>query len=251
MNLRDETVLRAKAGDPASIAEFYAGIRRMLAGHVHQLVSRRSWLADLEEDLEQEAAILALRAMRRFDPSRGVRATTFIYRSVSLGLRPIALALGAAAGVHFPRCSSVRDEAAMRRALQGVVSLSEERGVCGETLGDALEARPRDSAEASIDSAEIATAVRAALAALSPLCRDVVSRRFGLGGRSQETLPGDRGRPRVLARVGAAAREAGARGHAAADGCGRDGGTGPAPARRRGASPAGEVPHGGGGVTCA
>ena len=69
----------ARTGDPQLEAE----LLRQYSGLAYALASRLARGGDQLDDMRQQAALGLLRALRRFDPTRGVEFTTFAWVTVS------------------------------------------------------------------------------------------------------------------------------------------------------------------------
>ncbi len=177
----DEIAVRARE-DPEARALLLAGLEGLLALKVAAVVRARPWLLPFVEDLRQEAAIVVLRALPRYDSSIA-RATTFFGESAGLALPRRGLALHPGAGVHVPEAVRASD-----RAPRAAVSLdAPARGASGDeddglALAEILAARDeRPALEAHLDVDEL-------LEELPPRERDVVERRYGLDERPPQAL---------------------------------------------------------------
>lgn len=160
-------------------------------GFVYLKVRRYARRGMEKEDLVQEANLALIRACKHFDPAMGIKFVSYSGRSIDRQLRraledqvPIIRVpsttlmyhrrVGPAAKSTTQReCVAVADIVA--RARRKDLDLADQVG---------LDEGP----EADLIRAEELAALATTLSRLPPRSREVLARRYGLGGRPRETL---------------------------------------------------------------
>lgn len=174
--------LRAARGDRAAAAVVLKGIERLLWRVVNRLCKKWPELAKDSEDLFKDAEKVALEALPRYNGSTS--PTTFLVTSAELALRRIRKKYMTAGGIHVP--SDVWDNPAKRddafkAATARVTRIGPtDNGGASLDLHDGNGVR-EEAVDASVDVEEM-------LPRLNARERDVITRRFGLGGTTPMTL---------------------------------------------------------------
>ncbi len=199
---------RYRKVDVPSAEENMAMVRRAQAGDLdarNECVERNMplvrWIARRysfrvpAEDLEQEGVLALIRAIERFQESRGVRFEVYAFRNIRARLfatmkvwnSPVHVPYNALYAGRVKRARMARDKgyrdrceamsADARRWLSGVASLSDPDG-------DSLP-RPGEAAGDTVEHAEDMEMLRRGLAALPAREAEVVRRRYGLGGEPE------------------------------------------------------------------
>ena len=196
---------------------------RLITAHLRYVVVIAARFRDRGvsmDDLVSEGNLGLVEAARRFDPSRGVRFTTYatywirrgILRAIAShhlavhvpeGRRRLLRGLGEqearpAGGLgRAPADDEVRrrmrltlrELESLRGAGRGALSLSAPLGFESEaTLADTLPAPPEHDPERALERRDAERRVRHALQALTGREREVIDRRFGIGAGAPATL---------------------------------------------------------------
>jgi RNA polymerase primary sigma factor len=147
-------------------------------GLVHSVARGYSSLGVPYEDLVQEGTIGLMRAVERFDDSRGVKFSTYAVWWIR---SRIVKALGQARTIRVP------PRADLRGAARVTASLDEQIGEDGSLLADLVaDPDPVDPVE-ELDRQETREQVSWMLELLPERHRVVVARRYGLAGEEAQT----------------------------------------------------------------
>lgn len=182
-----ELVRRYQAGDESARDEL---ITRN-AGLVATIAGLRGGNADFQEDLRQEGVFGLMKAVERFDPSRGVTFSTYASYWIRQAIK--AYLLDRSKLVREPRYLAAkwarghRYAELAKRTRRPVESLDVTGEGGGPTRLELLPSREADPCESVDDADAIGRALRL-VDGLLDVDRDVIRSRFGLDGRERETL---------------------------------------------------------------
>lgn len=142
------TVWAARAGDPAA----WEALCAHFAGRVRRLARHYGWPGATPDDLEQEAWIGLIRAVRTFDPARGADFARFAEYAIRRQLQTACKQ--AFRQKHLPFLTALRLEQPLGSAPDA-----------GRTLGDRVPAPATGQPEAALEPDPLEQALTAALRA--------------------------------------------------------------------------------------
>lgn len=150
-------------------------------GLVGMFVNRYRWAATAgricEDDLRQEGRIALMRAVKRFDPSRGAMFSTYAWKAIQTGM--LRLVEGISFAVHYPHHYRWSDPVESRK--RGTVNL--DLSLLLETAADDSQEHvyfEREKVEATEDIFE-------KLAKCKPRFAEVIRRRY-IEGETMESI---------------------------------------------------------------
>lgn len=171
----DAMAARAASGDRAAEAEALEGVRLLAYRVAGRYLRRHPRCRPHEDDVLQDALLMALEAIRRYDPARGARLSTWVANRVTLVLRRHANRLYASRVAVLP-AAVASDLRLCRPELLAQVRDPEAPG------------HERAAHDRHIPDVDAADRVRALLRRCSRRERGILVRRLGLLGHASAEL---------------------------------------------------------------